>query len=392
MGAVAALPPIRSIALGTGAPAGQLPVATAHAARVLRDAEIAFHEAGYEVQTVRLATRPLLGDPGAAPAALLASAAQLQAVLADHGLGIASIGPVDASARDFDPAALDVVAEIVLANPSLYASALIARPEHPARREVAEHVAATVLRLARDSEGGLATFRFAATACMPPGSPFFPAGYHEGPDALTVGWQGASVVTDVARAGGPATTADDLRVALEAAAQPIVTIARRVAEEAGIAFGGIDLSPAPMGGDSIGAALELLSGVPVGAPGTMAAAATITTALRTAHLPLAGYSGLMLPVMEDDVLAARWASGSLGFQQLLAWSAVCGTGLDAVPLPGDVDRDGMARLFLDVAALAVRLGKPLSARLMPVPGRAAGEMTSFDSPYLVETRLRPLDS
>ena len=50
----------------------------------------------------------------------------------------------------------------------------------------------------------------------------------------------------------------------------------------------------------------------------------------------------------------------------------------------------MAQLFLDVAALAVRLAKPLSARLMPVPGRAAGEMTAFGSPYLVETRIQAL--
>jgi uncharacterized protein (UPF0210 family) len=78
----------------------------------------------------------------------------------------------------------------------------------------------------------------------------------------------------------------------------------------------------------------------------------------------------------------------LGFQQLLAWSAVCGTGLDAVPLAGDVPAEDMARLFLDVAALAVRLGKPLSARLMPVPGRGVGALTAFGSPYLVETRIR----
>ncbi len=388
MGAVAALPPIRSLAYGTAASVAELPAAVAKVAGVLRRAEAAFCEAGYEVQTVRLATRPLLGDPHAAPAAMLASAARLHAALGDAGLGIASIGPAVAWRADFEVDALDVVAEILLANPSLYASALIAWPDHPARRDVADRVAATVLRLARDSDGGLATFRFAATACLPPGSPFFPAGYHEGPDALTVGWQGASVVADVAHATGPMTTVDDLRAAIEAAAGPVVTIARRVADEAGIAFGGIDLSPAPMGGDSIGAALELLSGVPVGEPGTMAAAALITTALKTAHLPLAGYSGLMLPVMEDDVLAARWADGGLGVQQLLAWSAVCGTGLDALPLPGDVPVDDMARLLLDVAALAVRLGKPLSARLMPVPGRSVGEMTAFGSPYLVETRIR----
>jgi hypothetical protein len=41
----------------------------------------------------------------------------------------------------------------------------------------------------------------------------------------------------------------------------------------------------------------------------------------------------------------------------------------------------LAALLLDVAALAVRLNKPLTARLMPVPGKAAGEPVVFDFAY-----------
>jgi uncharacterized protein (UPF0210 family) len=87
------------------------------------------------------------------------------------------------------------------------------------------------------------------------------------------------------------------------------------------------------------------------------------------------------------VLARSWADGRLGIHQLLAYSAVCGTGLDAVPLPGDVTEDEVAALYLDVATLAVRLGKPLSARLMPIPGKRRGELTNFSSPHLVNTRI-----
>ena len=80
----------------------------------------------------------------------------------------------------------------------------------------------------------------------------------------------------------------------------------------------------------------------------------------------------MLPVMEDVVLAQRWAEGRLGLEQLLVYSAVCGTGLDTVPLPGDTSVEDLAKLICDVASLAVRLRKPLSARLLPVPGKRAG--------------------
>jgi uncharacterized protein (UPF0210 family) len=96
----------------------------------------------------------------------------------------------------------------------------------------------------------------------------------------------------------------------------------------------------------------------------------------------------MLPVMEDTVLARRWADGTIGIDQLLAYSAICGTGLDAVPLAGDTSEETIAAIYLDVATLALRLNKPLSARLMPIPGKGAGDNTAFTSPYLVNTRIQ----
>ena len=100
-----------------------------------------------------------------------------------------------------------------------------------------------------------------------------------------------------------------------------------------------------------------------------------------------GYCGLMLPVLEDDVLAARASEGRFGVRELLLYSSVCGTGLDVVPIPGDTPATAIGRLLLDVAALSTRLEKPLSARLLLAPGLAAGEMTSFENPYLVNSRV-----
>ena len=86
----------------------------------------------------------------------------------------------------------------------------------------------------------------------------------------------------------------------------------------------------------------------------------------------------MLPVLEDPILAQRSAEGLLNIGELLQWSAVCGTGLDTVPVPGDVSEAALARLLFDVAALSVRLHKPLTARLMPLPGKVAGDPVHFD--------------
>jgi hypothetical protein len=103
-----------------------------------------------------------------------------------------------------------------------------------------------------------------------------------------------------------------------------------------------------------------------------------------------GYAGLMVPIMEDKVLARRWAESAYSIDSLLAYSAVCGTGLDTIPLPGDVSLEQMERIYGDVASLASKWNKPLSARLQPVPGKKAGERTDFQDPYLFNTTIHPL--
>ncbi|HLY31068.1 MAG TPA: DUF711 family protein, partial [Ktedonobacterales bacterium] len=90
---------------------------------------------------------------------------------------------------------------------------------------------------------------------------------------------------------------------------------------------------------------------------------------------------------EDATLGQRCAEGRVTINELLTYSAVCGTGLDTIPLPGDTPPERVAALLADVATLAHRLRKPLSARLFLVPGGQAGEMTTFDSPYLTNTRI-----
>ena len=85
-----------------------------------------------------------------------------------------------------------------------------------------------------------------------------------------------------------------------------------------------------------------------------------------------GYSGLMLPVMEDSTIARRWSEGSISIDGLLAYSSVCGTGLDTVPLPGRVSPEQLIRILGDVASLSVKWKKPLSARILPIAGKDAG--------------------
>lgn len=119
--------------------------------------------------------------------------------------------------------------------------------------------------------------------------------------------------------------------------------------------------------------------------------ALITQALRNTSIKRVGYSGLMLPPLEDAGLAKRDADGTYRISDLLSYSAVCGLGLDTVPIPGDVSPEVITSLMADIAALAFRLNKPLSCRLFPVPGKAAGEMTSFANPHMCDAPVFDLE-
>ncbi len=59
-----------------------------------------------------------------------------------------------------------------------------------------------------------------------------------------------------------------------------------------------------------------------------------------------------------------------------------------MPLPGDIGEEDIARILGDVASLAYKWHKPLAARLLPIPGRKAGERTEFDDPRMANTTIQ----
>src|SRR3989454_9003466 len=126
---------------------------------------------------------------------------------------------------------------------------------------------------------------------------------------------------------------------LESRLGALERLVRQVARREERSYLGIDVSPAPGKDASIGAAIEALTGVPFGDYSTLAGCAAITDVLKSLRVKTCGYSGLMLPVLEDPVLARRATEGRYSVRDLLLYSTVCGTGLDVVPLPGDTAAD-----------------------------------------------------
>ncbi len=283
-------------------------------------------------------------------------------------------------------------------------------------------LAEEIFKIAELSNGE-ANFRFAVSFNCKPGIPFFPAA--EAPPnedkkviaSFAIGTENSallykamsSITPDCPENTGVDTAVErEINRLFTKALTPIDHIAREIelssSKRIQMNYIGIDTSIAPGLEDNttIPAAFEKLPFLEkFGDTGTLAITAGITRALKGLSVKKTGYCGLMLPVCEDKGLAKAVDNGTLSIQQLLQYSAVCGVGLDTVPVPGPgpnttpEERRSLvvkaAAVLLDVAALSQRLGgKQLTVRLLPVIKAVAGEKTRFTSPYLIDSTVMNL--
>jgi len=363
----------------------------AAALTILHKTEAEFKSAGYDVETIRFTTQPLADlTAGMSEDRALAFLGQLDQLAVKEKVS-ANIGPAMLHDTD-DPATMHLLERALSTLPHLDASAIIAADDGIHWKTISR-TSELVQYVALHSPHAQGTFNFAATAMLRPYGPFFPGSWHNGPGGqFSIGFEGANVVRDVFTKdkGNAAAATADLTAALTIHARVANTIGTKVAASTGWTYMGVDPTPAPLGDVSIGAAIEAFTGARFGSSGTLTASRIITAAVKAVPVKQIGYSGLMVPVMEDKLLAQRWAESTYNIDNLLAYSSVCGTGLDTIPLPGDVTLDQMNRIYSDVASLAVKWNKPLSARLQPIPGAKPGDRTEFSGPMLFNTTLHPL--
>jgi uncharacterized protein (UPF0210 family) len=363
----------------------------AEALGVLNRTKVEFKSQGYEVETIRFTTQPLAElTAGLTEDQALAFLGKLDALAAKETVS-ANIGPATVHDND-DPKTMHLLERALSTFTHLNASAIIA-DESGIHWKAITRTTELVQYVAAHSPHAQGTFNFTATAMLKPYGPFFPGSWHDGPGGqFSIGFEGANVVRDVFTKdkGNVEAATADLTAALTIHAKVADAVGNKVAAATHWTYMGVDPTPAPLGEVSIGAAIEAFTGARFGSSGTLTASRIITAAVKAVPVKQIGYSGLMVPVMEDKLLAQRWAESTYNIDSLLAYSSVCGTGLDTIPLPGDVSADQMNRIFSDVASLAVKWNKPLSARIQPVPGKKPGDRTDFDDPFLFNTTLHPL--
>jgi hypothetical protein len=359
----------------------------------LSNARSAFESAGYEVQTTRIASVPFKNLLGAEAISLTPRFAQkLSNSIAANGIDYASLGP----AMPDVPESYEMIPDAIAASKNIFFSGIMATAHDgiylPALRSCAE----VIIRNATIAQDGFANLRFAALANVLPGGPFFPSAYHDSDQpTFALALEAADLAVE---AFTNAKTIEEGRKnlidELENHARKLVYAAEPLKFRFSVRFGGVDfsLAPFPSEAQSLGSVFEKLGTPKIGLHGSLAAACILTDAIDRADFPRAGFSGLMMPVLEDAVLAKRAAEKVLTVKDLLMFSAVCGGGLDTIPVPGEVTIGQVSALLLDICALSLRLHKPLTARLMPIPGKVAGDLTEFNFDYFANSRVMSLEA
>ncbi len=223
----------------------------------------------------------------------------------------------------------------------------------------------------------------------PEDNPFMAGAFHgpgEGDCVLNVGVSGPGVILAAAREfkGKPI---NELADGIKKMAFKITRMGQLVGTEAakrlGVNFGILDLSlaPTPAVGDSVARILEEIGLEGAGAPGTTAALAMLTDMVKKggvmASTNVGGLSGAFIPVSEDEGMINAVKQHSITLEKLEAMTCVCSVGLDMIAIPGDTPATTISGIMADEMAIGMVNNKTTAVRLIPAPGKKAGEWVEF---------------
>lgn len=264
--------------------------------------------------------------------------------------------------------------------------------------ELIEQSVYAVQRIANITPRGEGNFNFTVNFNCKPFIPYFPAGYHLShlPNSFVIGLETPDLLVEVLKSvpKSPhnqfyADCYQAMSQALQYHVDQVLEMLSAVKLSGKFEFAGIDSSAAPSKNCSSITKIYELMGLPYfGAAGSVEVSALLTKVFKSIQrVPLVGFSGLMLAVTEDLGLAEGTQKQYFDIRALLTYSAVCGIGLDTVPVAGNAKAESIAAIMRDTGTMAFRLNKPLTVRLFPTPNKNVGEMSEFESDDLCNCRL-----
>jgi uncharacterized protein len=242
---------------------------------------------------------------------------------------------------------------------------------------------------AQKSKNAIGCAKFVVFANAPEDNPFMAGAFHgvgEGDITLNIGISGPGVVKTVVAQNREC----DLTKLSEVIKRTVFKITRageligrELAEALDIPFGIVDISLASTtaAGDSVANVIEAFGIEKIGAHGSTLAVALLMDAVKKggamASGNVGGLSGTFIPVSEDEGMIDAVQAGALGLDKLEALTAVCSVGLDMFAIPGDVDPETINAIIADELAIGIINNKTTAVRVIPVPGKKAGDTVKF---------------
>lgn len=239
-------------------------------------------------------------------------------------------------------------------------------------------------------QGGLACAKFVCFANAVEDNPFMAGAFHgigEAEAVINVGVSGPGVINHALRHAPKDLPLDEVAELIKKLSFKLARagelVGREAARRLGLEFGIIDLSlaPTPVSGDSVGEIIEAFGFERAGAPGTTAALALLTDAVKKggamASSSVGGMSGAFIPVSEDAAMIEAARVGALTLEKLEAWTSVCSVGLDMVAVPGATPAETISAIIADEMAIGVVNHKTTAVRIIPVPGKDVGDIVEF---------------
>lgn len=231
--------------------------------------------------------------------------------------------------------------------------------------------------------------RFAVFAGVKQSTPFYPASrVFDNSLKISIGLQCANLAVEEATNSNKDLLVfeNKLKTRME---EEFGAVGKLFPEDIKDKFIGFDTSLAPFPQDehSIANAIEIILGKPFGSSGTLAVCRLLTRVMKENNIKKTGLCGLMLPVVEDNILAKRGIEGNYTWKELLLFSSVCATGLDTIPISGQTATEDLADAYFDLATLAIKLDKPLSARFFIEPDKLPGDTIKYDWKFAAESPI-----
>ncbi|MFL6228697.1 MAG: PFL family protein [Pyrinomonadaceae bacterium] len=287
---------------------------------------------------------------------------------------------------------LDSIPEALATTKRLCSSVNVATTRAGINMDAVRRVGQLIKEMAERTRetGGLACAKFVCFANAVEDNPFMAGAFHgagEAESVINVGVSGPGVVNHAVRHAPKDMPLDELAELIKKLSFKLSRagelIGREAARRLGIGFGIIDLSlaPTPAPGDSVAEIIEAMGFERAGAPGTTAALALLTDAVKKggamASSAVGGMSGAFIPVSEDGGMIEAARVGALTLEKLEAWTSVCSVGLDMVAVPGSTSAETIAAIIADEMAIGVMNNKTTAVRIIPVPGKDVGDSVEF---------------